>query len=163
MQDTGSIDATLLLAQPHAPQARRHRAFARGEHRSDQPNFGVLPNGIGKERRKLSHQRPQLGRQCQQRKDAFWRRGFPQLTRPAAFFSRTQKWPKSSSTPTISFNLLQKQSIPSSSPSGGAAPHSRPCYMRQSTIPPPVMRDNCGYRRQYRFLPLSAYGVLSGM
>ena len=56
IQDPVIVDETLLLAQPHDTQARRHRAFARGENCADQQDFGVFPDGLGKERRKLYNQ-----------------------------------------------------------------------------------------------------------
>jgi hypothetical protein len=44
----------------------------------------------------------------------------------------------------------------------GVQPSPRPCYVRQSTISPSVMRDNRGYQRQSHLLPLAARGAFGG-
>ena len=49
-----SVDETPLLTQPHDPQARRARAFARGENRADYQDFGVHPHWLGEQRGALS-------------------------------------------------------------------------------------------------------------
>jgi hypothetical protein len=76
-----------FLAQPHDTQAGGHRSFTRRQDRSDQQGFGMLPNGLGEQRRKLYNQGQQFGRQCQQLKTSRGKSGL-QLTRSADTFSK---------------------------------------------------------------------------
>jgi hypothetical protein len=81
------VDETFLLAQSHDTQARRHRAFASGENRANQQDFGVFPHGLGEQRCKLYNQGHQLGRQCQHMETSRGKSGL-QLTQSADSFSK---------------------------------------------------------------------------
>src|SRR5262249_23216375 len=87
IQDSMVTLETLLLAQSHHTQGGGHGAFAGRQNRSDHQDFGVLPNGLGEQGRKLYNQRQQLGRQCQQLKTSRRKSGF-QVMRPAVIFSK---------------------------------------------------------------------------
>src|SRR5262245_35864010 len=87
IQDSMVTLETLLLAQSHHTQGGGHGAFAGRQNRSDHQDFGVLPNGLGEQGRKLYNQRQQLGRQCQQLKTSRRKSGL-QLMRPAVIFSK---------------------------------------------------------------------------
>lgn len=80
-------EASFLARSPaRAGQAVTVR-FSGALERSDQQAFGVRPNWLGEQRRKLSNQGQQLGRQRQQLKTSRGKRGL-QLTRSADTFSK---------------------------------------------------------------------------
>src|SRR5262245_20844729 len=87
VQDSMVVGEASFLAQPHDTQAGGHSSFARRQDRSDQQDFGVLPNWLGEQRRKLYNQGQQFGRQCQQLKTSRGKSGL-QLTRSADSFSK---------------------------------------------------------------------------
>jgi hypothetical protein len=87
IQDPVIVDETLLLTQPHDPQARSHRAFASGENGSDHQDFGVLPHWLREQRCKLYNQGQQHGRHCQHMETSRGKSGL-QLTLSAVAFSK---------------------------------------------------------------------------
>jgi hypothetical protein len=87
VQDSMVVGEASFLAQPHDAQAGGHSSFARRQDRSNQQDFGVLPNRLGEQRRKLYNQGQQFGRQCQQLKTSRGKSGL-QLTQSADSFSK---------------------------------------------------------------------------
>ena len=87
VQGSMVVGEATFLAQPHDAQASGHSSFARRQDRSDQQDFGVLPNGLGEQWRELYNQGQQFGRQCQQLKTSRGKSGL-QLTQSADSFSK---------------------------------------------------------------------------
>src|SRR6267142_6930173 len=77
--------------------------------------------------------------------------------------SQSAHYVDNNSTPTMVSNLLEAKYSLFESTSHGTPCRPHGCYVRQSSIPPPVMRDNHSYRRQYPLLTLAASAVLSGV
>lgn len=74
VQDQMVVDEALLLAQPHEPQASGNSSSAKRQHSSDQQDFGMLPDQLGEQGRKLYNQRQQFGRAVFTIEDLSWKK-----------------------------------------------------------------------------------------
>jgi hypothetical protein len=81
------VDEAFLLAQPHDTQTSGHSSSAKRQDGSDQQDFGMLPDRLGEQGRKLYNQRQQLGRQCLQLKTSLGKSGL-QLRLSAVLISK---------------------------------------------------------------------------
>src|SRR5262245_4081972 len=105
IQDPMVVDETFRLAQPHDAQASGHSSSAKRQDRSDHQDFGMFPDRLGEQGRKLYNQRQQLGRQCLQFEVLSWKKWSSAYAVCRCFF-KDQKWTKSS--------LIERTSISTS-------------------------------------------------
>src|SRR5262249_803836 len=106
VQDPMVVDEAFLLAQPHDTQTSGHSSSAKRQDGSDQQDFGMLPDRLGEQGRKLYNQRQQLGRQCSQLKTSLGKSGL-QLRLSAVVFSKIKNGQSRVKKPSQNFKYQQ--------------------------------------------------------
>jgi hypothetical protein len=102
------IDEAFFLAQPHDTQTSGHSSSAKRQDGSDQQDFGMLPDRLGEQGRKLYNQRQQLGRQCLQLKTSLGKSGL-QLRLSAVVFSKIKNGQSRAKAVQVLGELLSSQ------------------------------------------------------